>query len=149
MMPPVPKPWIVCHERHLAARCQERGYSFSEVQGCICISEPATGLIAVDPTHPAYPCRKHASPATPPSTVKRVCNWIKAVNRWMRAGKPIRTDEEVTRLVAICEGCKHYSGSGQCRACGCAVTKGAWAVTNKARMATEDCPKGKWSPGGP
>ena len=83
MIPSVPKPWIVCHRRHLEARCRERGYSFSEVQGCICISEPETGLIAVDPTHPAYPRRKQGQPDNadkPPSTVKKVCGWWRYAN---------------------------------------------------------------------
>ena len=131
-----------CHRKYLEARCRERGYQLADVMACVVKQDGDQWT--VDETHPAYPRRRGSQPKKPPSTIKKVCSWIKAINRWRKAGKPIRTDAEVANLVAICKRCKHYSTKGRCRACGCAVTKGAWAVMNKARMATEDCPKGEW-----
>lgn len=44
---------IICHRKHLAARCRERGYTLDEVRACI-VSEDGH-QITVDETHPAYP----------------------------------------------------------------------------------------------
>ena len=129
---------ITCHKKHLIARCKERGYNLADVMGCVVKQDGDTWTVDVD--HADYPKSNKT-----PTTIKKVCKWIKAINRWIKAGRPSRTDEEVSRLVAICKQCKHYSPEGRCRACGCAISHGAWAVMNKARMATEDCPKNKWT----
>lgn len=44
---------IICHRKHLVARCRERGYTLDEVRGCIVSEDGDT--ITVDETHPAYP----------------------------------------------------------------------------------------------
>ncbi len=138
---PTPVKPITCHRRYLEARCRERGYQLADVMGCV-VSQNGDQW-TIDTDHPAYPHRKPGQPKEP-SRIKKVCKWIQAVNRWRKAGKPSRTDEQVAILVAICHDCKYYSSKGRCRACGCTISKGAWAVTNKARMATEQCPKGRW-----
>lgn len=44
---------IVCHWRHLEARCRERGYRWGQVADCIVAVNGDT--ITVDEHHPAYP----------------------------------------------------------------------------------------------
>jgi hypothetical protein len=74
-------------------------------------------------------------------------HYMAALAKWMKAGFPTRTDEEVERIVSICQSnkCRGYVG-GRCRFCGCQVNTGP-AIVNKARMATEDCPKKRWGDG--
>jgi hypothetical protein len=44
---------IVCTMANLLARCRERGYTLSEVMGCVVSRDGETWT--VDPEHPAYP----------------------------------------------------------------------------------------------
>jgi len=70
--------------------------------------------------------------------------WREAINKWRKAGKPKRSDEEVHNIVVNhCEKCDWYENR-RCRGCGCNVNEWSVAVLNKARMATEHCPKGYW-----
>lgn len=72
-------------------------------------------------------------------------NYAKALARWTAAGFPTRTEEEVQRILhERCEPCESYV-EGRCKICRCQVNLGP-AITNKIRMATEDCPKHKWGP---
>jgi len=65
-----------------------------------------------------------------------------ALARWARAGFPMRTDQSVDRIVALCQQCDGFV-AGRCKHCGCRINHGP-ALTNKARMATEKCPKSHW-----
>lgn len=77
-----------------------------------------------------------------PEHIKR---WAGALLRWRSAGYPTRTDSEVTTIVAICAPCDQYAATeGRCRVCGCQVNTKGMAVFNKARMGSENCPRGKW-----
>lgn len=79
--------------------------------------------------------------------------WIKALQKWVKAGRPVRSQEEIARLHAICVRCKFYKAD-RCLLCGCAVSKQpvkafgliktSSAMFNKLKMATEKCPKNKW-----
>jgi len=69
-------------------------------------------------------------------------HYARALAKWTAAKFPVRSDAEVKRLLSICEACTEHV-KGHCRVCGCRVNRGP-AVANKIRMATEDCPKGKW-----
>ncbi len=137
---------ITAHHKHLEERCRQRGYKLADAMACVVKQDGDQWTVDVD--HPAYPRSKKSSlkkkSDKEPSLAKRACKWAKAVAKWTAAGQPNRTDEEVNHLFSICKKCEHYSPKGKCRACGCAIGQGAWAITNKARMATEDCPKGKW-----
>lgn len=76
---------------------------------------------------------------------RSVGNWREANRRWEAAGKPVRSDEEITEIVAICQGCEHYNAKvQQCRLCGCFCRNKGMARFNKPKMATESCPIGKW-----
>lgn len=75
--------------------------------------------------------------------------WLykEALLRWQRAGRPTRTDEDVSALLKICLGCDWYDpDKKRCKGCGCRVTDGGIPVTNKLKMATEHCPhpEKKW-----
>jgi len=82
-----------------------------------------------------------------PATAKDMLRgYAAALARWLAAGRPTRTDAETDRLFEICEGCPRYDRDrSACSLCGCKVSRGGWAVVNKIRMATEDCPLGKWA----
>ncbi len=76
---------------------------------------------------------------------RRVFNWRRAVKTWEDAGKPERSEKEVQRIVEICESCDAYNAkTKQCGVCGCLCRKKGMARFNKPRMATENCPRGKW-----
>lgn len=88
---------------------------------------------------------RHAKAATPkPGIVATGKRYVTAVARWMAAGSPVREDSEVDRIFAICLGCEHYNGKS-CQVCSCRVNKSQTALLNKIRMATEKCPKEKWT----
>ena len=71
-------------------------------------------------------------------------HWAQALARWTRAGFPVRPQTEVERIERdICRPCEEYV-DGRCKSCGCRVSKSRIAVSNKLKMATESCPKGKW-----
>ena len=74
---------------------------------------------------------------------EHVSHYATALARWTAAGFPTRTQAEVDACLAVCQTCEHYTG-GRCRKCGCCVNKSKMAVLNKAKMATEACPEGKW-----
>ncbi len=78
-------------------------------------------------------------------TAEHAKRWAGALMRWVAAGRPVRSDSEVTAIVATCEACKHYAADEcRCGVCGCRVGMSGMAVLNKARMGSESCPKGKW-----
>ncbi|MBE3063897.1 MAG: hypothetical protein IMZ69_02625 [Spirochaetes bacterium] len=87
-----------------------------------------------------------------------VVHYAAALARWTAAGFPVRTQDDVRACLRVCivcdrflpnnpectkEACKIAAG-GRCKDCACNVTQSRFAVTNKAKMATEDCPLGKW-----
>jgi hypothetical protein len=69
-----------------------------------------------------------------------------AVLRWLAAGRPVRSPEEVAAIFRDhCLGCEFYNAqSGRCKICGCRVKREGHAVLNKIAMATEHCPKRYW-----
>lgn len=69
--------------------------------------------------------------------------YARAVAKWLDAGRPKRTDEQVDAIMDICGSCQFYKGGG-CQRCGCRVNRNRNALTNKIRMATENCPIKKW-----
>ena len=89
-------------------------------------------------------CGKSA-PDDGPGIVTKILNYAKAVRRWTAEGKPTRTDQQVSDVLAICKQCEFYDGE-IClhHKCGCKVNNNKWAIINKIRMATESCPIGKW-----
>lgn len=68
-----------------------------------------------------------------------------ALQRWAKAGYPVRDQAEVTRIDKICQSneCKKYA-NGRCTVCGCRVNTSRIPLLNKIKMATEQCPIGRW-----
>jgi hypothetical protein len=70
--------------------------------------------------------------------------YTRALSRWIKAGRPVRSEEEIKRIFeTYCEPCEAYQ-AGQCRHCGCRVNLVKAAPLNKIAMATEECPQKKW-----
>lgn len=85
-----------------------------------------------------------------PSIASQLTGYAAAVSRWLAAGAPRRSDDEVSRLLSICQACptnRYDAARGACNRCGCKVNASGWGLVNKIRMATESCPDGHWSAG--
>ena len=82
---------------------------------------------------------------SPPGMVHKVWSYARARARWKKAGSPVRSDEEVSRIYnEICMPCPFVNlAKTSCNQCGCRVAKDGSALTNKIRMATETC-EGRW-----
>lgn len=78
-----------------------------------------------------------------PSLLTQANNYRGAVKRWIKAGRPKRTDEEIKEIYERhCEQCNWFDKeSNRCKGCGCRVVMKGLAIFNKLRMATEHCPK--------
>jgi len=80
-----------------------------------------------------------------PSLGKQLRNYLKALRRWIKAGRPVRDDREVARILdTVCGQCRHFNEVGSCNVCGCRLAKEGPAFRSKVRMETEKCPKDKW-----
>jgi len=74
----------------------------------------------------------------------RAYRYTRALSRWIKAGRPVRSEEEIKRIFeTCCKPCEAYEG-GTCRYCGCQVNFAKASMLNKIAMATEDCPLKKW-----
>ena len=90
-------------------------------------------------------CPKQAPAKVPPrepSKARQVYTYSMAVAKWVAAGKPQRTQEEIDATLAICAGCEMFIDDGRprCRLCGCSVNSQPNGLINKIAMATESCP---------
>jgi hypothetical protein len=81
-----------------------------------------------------------------PGAAQLVSNYWKAVKRWIAAGRPTRSAEEVKTIHAdFCSTCNWYDEESQrCKGCGCSVKPKGIAILNKIEMATEHCPQMFW-----
>jgi len=82
-----------------------------------------------------------------PALSMQLWTYKEAVLRWHKAGRPTRTQEEVDQILeGHCKNqCEWYDPEkGRCKGCGCVVSASSIAIFNKIKMATEQCPKGKW-----
>ncbi len=71
----------------------------------------------------------------PPGLVSKAVMVTTAYTKWLQAGAPLRTTNEVKAITAICTTCPLFQ-NGACGVCGCNVQR-------KAALATEHCPLGK------
>lgn len=78
-----------------------------------------------------------------PSLMVRGINFGLAILRWMRAGKPVCTEQQIANRFSICRSCPHFENGG-CKLCGC-PTNGDVKWRNKLALATESCPEWKWT----
>lgn len=65
-------------------------------------------------------------------------NLARAVARFVADGCRTVTQQQYRQRLETCQGCEYRKG-GKCLECSC------W-VQLKARLWTEDCPAGKWTP---
>lgn len=80
-----------------------------------------------------------------PPVSRKVVSYAKAMARWIKAGRPVRSDAEVERIFdTICKPCQDFNSRGSCGICGCKVRRRGSALLNKIRQATQSCPKSKW-----
>lgn len=87
----------------------------------------------------------HGEPRRKPSIFQQATNYAKAVARHISNGMETRSDVEVSDILSTCRKCEDYlPEESRCRVCGCRLSNGESAFTNKLRMASEKCPKGRW-----
>jgi len=78
-----------------------------------------------------------------PPTIKEMGkDYIVSWYFWMKAGFPVRSDEEANKIRDICRGCDYYKDE-HCQKCGCKVVNPT-PLGDKPKWATEKCPVGKW-----
>ncbi len=79
------------------------------------------------------------SPETPlPNVSTMVLNIGIAAAQFIARGISVRSDEEKSRILLICEACEFYRHSDKrCAQCGCYLSV-------KLRMNSEHCPINKW-----
>jgi hypothetical protein len=82
--------------------------------------------------------------APDPGLIRLGLNLLTAIGKWTKAGKPVRSQQRVNELLAICKVCPYMStakgGATYCGKCGCPINDGMDAMKNKLAMATEACP---------
>jgi len=72
-------------------------------------------------------------------------HWSAAMARWAAKGFPVRSRQQVAWIEReCCRPCEHYQ-DGRCTHCRCRVNTNPIAAANKIKMATEDCPLGRWT----
>lgn len=78
--------------------------------------------------------------------IGKVMNYQAAVRKWVGAGRPVRSQEEIDRIYEEhCSQCNMYDKARKiCNSCGCPATKDQPALRNKLKMATEACPLGRF-----
>ncbi len=121
---------------HLDTRCTllDRKVCFEECDKCILDMEKVGAG------------KEEAEVPTLPGFGKQLSNYWTALRKWIAAGRPERSSEEVARLHReFCSQCSWFdSESSRCKGCGCNVKPAGAALLNKIRMATEHCPQNFW-----
>lgn len=81
-----------------------------------------------------------------PGILRRAMTYTEAVIEWAAAGRPERSQDEITQIYEKnCSKCKRFDSDKRlCLDCGCRVSDKGAALFNKIRMATQHCPKGYW-----
>lgn len=131
--------------------CSQCGFSFRSQSivlpvRCVCGAvDTGSGVVA------------SGAPTGPP-LAKKIHTYAIAASRWVRAGRPVRSDEQVAEIFhRYCEPCERLR-DGHCShpQCGCAVSDPTAeqssllgrvlpaGLVNKLRMATERCPEERW-----
>ena len=83
----------------------------------------------------------------PPGYFDMAYRYTRALSRWIKAGRPVRSEEDINRIFeTACEPCEARDPERSfCRHCGCRVNLSPSAMMNKIAMATEECPLHRWS----
>jgi hypothetical protein len=84
---------------------------------------------------------------------EKAIGYANEVKQWIKAGRPVRSDEEVAERLEICRGnpekgipmCQLFDPNKEaCMKCGCAMNNSSWPLRNGIRMATKICPMKLW-----
>ena len=80
------------------------------------------------------------------TTSQKVVRYTRALSRWVKAGRPVRTEEEIIQIFEQhCQACSDYEErTSSCGHCGCRVNTSNIAPLNKIAMQTEHCPLEMW-----
>jgi len=113
--------------------------------GLIC---PHCGYVArSERTYRTCPAVDDAGGTDEPSFFARIAAYSAAIVKWIEAGRPTRSQEQIDAILAEhCNPpvpCEHFR-DGTCKQCGCAISRSPAALRNKLAMATESCPIAKW-----
>ncbi len=79
----------------------------------------------------------------------KLFRFLKELARWVLAGRPIRSDEQMGKIFSICEQCPEFEryapgcDFGHCKVCGCNLDK-TDKGRNKIAWGTTKCPLNKW-----
>lgn len=77
-----------------------------------------------------------------------IAGFLQEIAKWLKMGRPNRTNTEVEQLYKYCSQCEFYKHQknqvGNCSVCGCYVRGHKEKGINKLRFATTSCPKEKW-----
>jgi len=93
--------------------------------------------------------RRNREPShKPPGLLKQGASVTKAMAKWIAAGKPLVTPEQLAERTAACDACPHLrvkNGVKSCGLCGCSLAAssrlfGTVELPGKLEMATESCP---------
>lgn len=81
-----------------------------------------------------------------PKLTNKVMNYFAAVRKWVAAGKPVRTEQEIQEIYEKhCSKCSMFDKERQvCNSCGCPASTNQPPLRNKLAMATEECPLGQF-----
>lgn len=76
----------------------------------------------------------------------KLVGYAGAIKRWVAAGRPTRTEEEIIAIFRDhCGNCEMYDKEKHsCKNCGCSLALTGNPLTNKLAMGTEHCPLGRW-----
>lgn len=80
------------------------------------------------------------------SLMIRVFRYTRALSRWIKAGRPVRNEDEILGIfTTYCQGCDSLDNeSSRCHECGCHIGTTKSPLMNKIAMGTEHCPLKKW-----
>ncbi|MDO4629417.1 MAG: hypothetical protein Q4C70_09560 [Planctomycetia bacterium] len=81
-----------------------------------------------------------------PFLSQKAVHYTRALARWIKAGRPIRSEAEINHLLEMyCNSCEMYDAqNGIYQHCGCHVNRSTNVSLNKLAMKTEVCPLKKW-----
>jgi pyridoxine 5-phosphate synthase len=70
---------------------------------------------------------------------------IRALSRWLHAGHPVRSREQIQKIYKICKQCDAFvATTNSCRCSGYRVSSHTGPLENIIAFATEECPFRKW-----
>lgn len=130
-------------------RCRREGCGRTFVSAAprhqmMCRTQPEGSSHAIVPS-------AGSSAGSAPSLLRQAASFVSAEARWIAAGRPVRSEERVAEIFAICQVCEHFrlgtsELEGSCGICGCRL-RSAGGLFNKIQMATESCPlkPSKWT----